>query len=238
VLVNSYAASASEIFAAAIQDYGRGIIMGTHATFGKGTVQNVIDFDRVTGNGLNDMKPLGAIKITTEKFYRINGGTTQLQGVVPDIIWPDALQYLKTGEKEYDNALAVDQIPAADFTKWPLDPDKKAKAIANSHARIAANEKMMKIGDYARWLKDEDKEKQIPLRYTDFRAMQDSNEEITKKYKNLNRSEDSLAVGPLPHQLTLFANDEGKKTDYQRWFKGLAWDLQLREAVYVVKDIK
>lgn len=237
VLVNHYAASASEIFAAAIQDYQRGIIMGTNTTFGKGTVQNVIDFDRLIG-GYQQLKPLGAIKITTEKFYRINGGTTQLQGVVPDIVWPDPLQDLKTGEKEFDNALPVDEIPAANFTRFTNNKERFEAAVKNSNARISTNENMNKIAEYAAWLKEQDGERQIPLNYEAFKAMQEADEAITKQYKNLNRSADSLSVSPLKDQVMMFKEDERKKDDYQRWFKGLAWDLQLREAVYVVKDLK
>jgi carboxyl-terminal processing protease len=238
VLVNNYSASASEIFAAAIQDYGRGVIMGSPRTFGKGTVQNVIDFDKVVSGGYSDLKPLGAIKITTEKFYRINGGTTQLQGLKPDVIWPDALQYLKTGEEEYEHALAVDEISSAKYAKWVRNDEQYSGVVGRANSRISGQPKAILTTEYAQWLKDLDKERDIPLKYSDFKAMQDQSEEMAKKYKNLNRSDDSLSVFALQFQLSQFNTDSGKKADYQRWFKGLAWDLHLREAVYLVKELK
>ena len=90
VLVNGYSASASEIFAAAIQDYKRGVIMGS-TTYGKGTVQQIFDLDDYVSASFKDLKPLGSVKITISKFYRIDGGTTQRDGVTPDVTVPDAI---------------------------------------------------------------------------------------------------------------------------------------------------
>jgi carboxyl-terminal processing protease len=97
IMVNSFSASASEILAAAIQDYKRGIIIGSKQTYGKGTVQNVIDLNQFVRS--SDMGDLGALKTTTQKFYRINGGSTQLEGVSSDIIMPDRYAYLKWGKR-------------------------------------------------------------------------------------------------------------------------------------------
>jgi carboxyl-terminal processing protease len=99
-MTNYSSASASEIFAAAIQDYGRGIIVGSPSTWGKGTVQRVTDLDEFVSDKFNDIKPLGALSLTIQKFYRINGKTTQLKGVTPDIILPDSYQLIDIGEKE------------------------------------------------------------------------------------------------------------------------------------------
>ena len=102
VLQNQYSASASEIFAAAVQDYDRGIIMGSSGSFGKGTVQRFIDLDRMLTSNYSEMKPIGSVKITTQKFYRINGGATQLKGVASDIIMPDRYSKFEMGEREQD----------------------------------------------------------------------------------------------------------------------------------------
>ncbi len=239
VLVNDYSASASEIFAAAIQDYGRGIIIGTASTFGKGTVQNMLNLDDAIRNGgMSELAPIGALKITTDKFYRINGGTTQLMGVHPDIILPDAYEYIKVGEKEYNYALPVDEIPAADYSAWQLDKLAFDDAILASQERISDNDRMQKNKEYALWLKQQEEDRMIPLNYDAFKKMQDETEETAKQYKNLNRSQDSIAVWSLPHQQEIFASDTVKKVDYQKWFKGLSRDLQLQEAVMVVKDLK
>ena len=238
VMVNDYSASASEIFSAAIQDYGRGLIIGSKSTFGKGTVQNVLNLDdAIKGGQFGSYAPIGALKITTEKFYRINGGTTQLEGVRPDIVLPDAYEYIKTGEKEYPYALAVDEIPAANYTKWKRDDASYAKAIISSQQRINGNEQMQKNREYARWLQQQEEDREIPLNYAAFKAWQDETDATAEKYKNLNRSADSLAVWSLAAQQKLFVQDTVTKADYQRWYKGLSRDLQLQEAVLVVSDL-
>ena len=237
VMVNDYSASASEIFSAAIQDYNRGIIIGTKSTFGKGTVQNMIDFDRAIGSSNPSMKPLGALKVTTDKFYRINGGTTQLNGVVPDIILPDAYEYVKTGEKEYEYALGFDEIPAATYSKWNKGNQTFSQVIDDSQTRINGNDRVDQFNEYALWLKQQDEDKMVPLKYSVYKALQDKNDEVAEKYKNLNRSEDSMAVWALQLQLQEFKTDTVKKVDYQKWFKNLSKDLFLQEAVKVVEEI-
>lgn len=235
VMVDDYSASASEIFSAAIQDYKRGIIMGSNSTFGKGTVQNMIDFDRIIG-GSDNMKPLGALKVTTDKFYRINGGTTQLKGVEPDIVLPDAYEYVKTGEKEYDYALGFDEIPAATYQVW-TENSTFGDVIKSSQKRVNKNDKMELYNEYALWLKQQDEDRKIPLHYASYKSMQDKNDEVAKKYKNLNKSEDSMAVFALQLQLQQFETDTVKKVDYKKWFKNLSRDMYLQEAVQVVTDI-
>ena len=117
VMVNEFSASASEIFAAAIQDYHRGVIIGSTSTYGKGTVQRNIPLDK--NAGMNDMNgPLGTVKLTLQKFYRINGGSTQLRGVSSDIVLPDLYEHYKIREKDQPDALAWDEMSKADYTTW------------------------------------------------------------------------------------------------------------------------
>ncbi len=122
VMVNGASASASEIFAAAIQDYKRGVIMGSQ-TYGKGTVQQIFTLDDKISPSFNNLKPLGSVKITISKFYRINGGTTQKDGVTPDVQMPDPYQYVYSKEKEADYPLSWDKIPAADYKVWTHAPN-------------------------------------------------------------------------------------------------------------------
>lgn len=239
ILVNNYSASASEIFAAAMQDYGRALVIGTETTFGKGTVQNVLDLDNaLKGSPYSDLAPIGALKITTEKFYRINGGTTQLEGVRSDIVLPNPYELIKTGEKEYPYALAEDKIASAQYSIWPHSQAVYAQAIANSKARIAADVRLQKNHDYALWLKQQDENQNIPLKYAAFKDWQDKAEAVSVQYKNINKTEDSTAVWPLAAQKLLFEADTVTQSDYQRWFKSLSTDLQLHEAINVVEDLK
>lgn len=124
VMVNEFSASASEIFAAAIQDYGRGVIIGSTSTYGKGTVQRNIGLDPETGFSMSN-SDLGTVKLTLQKFYRINGGSTQLKGVASDIVLPDQLEYLKLREKDDPDALPWDEIVKSPYTGWNAGYDLK-----------------------------------------------------------------------------------------------------------------
>lgn len=128
-MINNFSASASEILAAAIQDYKRGVIIGSKQSYGKGTVQNIIDLNKFVRN--STLGDLGALKTTTQKFYRINGGSTQLEGVSSDVVMPDKYSYIKMGERDIDNAMPWDKIDAADYKIWNK-ANNISTAIANS----------------------------------------------------------------------------------------------------------
>jgi len=136
ILVNELSASASEILAAAMQDYERAVVIGSTQTFGKGTVQNLIDLNRVIRN--SEYGDLGSLKITTQKFYRINGGSTQLAGVRSDIPIVGRYSYLEVGEREMDKPLPWDQIEPAVFKPWTGYINYQ-ETIARSKARMAKN---------------------------------------------------------------------------------------------------
>ncbi|HLL43736.1 MAG TPA: carboxy terminal-processing peptidase, partial [Segetibacter sp.] len=137
VMINEFSASASEIFAAAIQDYGRGVIIGSSSSYGKGTVQRSIPFGRPL-DLFTGRTEFGAIKLTLQKFYRVNGGSTQLKGVTPDIVLPDEYEYLKFREKDNDNAMPYDEIEKTRYSKWPIEYDINA-IKAKSEQRIKNN---------------------------------------------------------------------------------------------------
>ena len=135
-MVNEFSASASEIIAAALQDYKRAVVIGSKQTFGKGTVQNVVDLNQIISS--NTHGDLGALKITTDKFYRINGGSTQLEGVKSDIVFPGRYSYIETGEQAQDNPLSWDQISPADYQTWNASGNFDF-AVEQSKKRIASN---------------------------------------------------------------------------------------------------
>ena len=147
VMINNFSASASEIFAAAIQDYKRGIVVGSKHSYGKGTVQNVIDLNQfIRGNSYGD---LGALKTTIQKFYRINGGSTQREGVKSDIVFPDRFSYLDMGERDEESALPWDKIEPAKYQPLSVNYDN---VIANSKKRIASNPTFNLINENAKWI--------------------------------------------------------------------------------------
>jgi len=236
VLVNVFSASASEIFAAAIQDYDRGIVMGSTSSFGKGTVQRFIDFDQlIIGN--NEYKPFGVIKITTHKFYRINGGTTQLKGVIPDIILPDSYTYLESGEKEMENALEYDEIEKAKYDLW--EPDYKLeKVVKKSNSRISDNEYFKLQDENAKRLKIDTENSLVSLNLIEYQKYKKDIEDKAAKLKEISKIENGLDFSILKEDLQAIGTDTAKLASYENWEKSLKKDNYLEEAVNVIKDMK
>ena len=235
IMVNSFSASASEILAAAIQDYKRGIIIGSKQTYGKGTVQNVIDLNQFVRN--NEVGDLGALKTTTQKFYRINGGSTQLEGVSSDVVMPDRYAYLKMGERDMDNAMPWDKIDAADYSVW----DKTAnfnKAIANSKSRIQNNAQFKLIEENAKWIDNRSKENDYSLNIDKFKMEQNAVEEAAKRYKPILQYKNSLQFSSLPYEVEQMAKDKILKEKRERWHEGLAKDVYVEEALNVLDDLQ
>ncbi|NOQ42788.1 MAG: tail-specific protease [Desulfuromusa sp.] len=146
VLVNRFSASASEIVAGALQDYGRALIVGDEHTHGKGTVQALLDLDRfVNLRGMDKYMPLGAVKVTIQKFYRISGESTQEKGVLPDVVLPSRLDGLESGEKYLDNALSWDHIASAKYQRWENPTENIVELQQQSDIRIKQNEDFQEI---------------------------------------------------------------------------------------------
>ncbi len=232
VMINNYSASASEIFAAAIQDYKRGIVVGSKQSYGKGTVQNVFELNEfVRGNQYGD---LGALKTTTQKFYRINGGSTQLEGVKSDIVMPDRFSFMETGEKDEKSALPWDKIEPADYTPLNVSFDK---VIANSKNRIAANENFDLISENAKWINDRKEDNTISLNYTSYKKELSDIEEQTKKFKSIEKFKSNLTFTSLPYELELMAKDELLKEKRDRWHAELIKDVYMTETLNVLTDL-
>jgi len=154
VLINKFSASASEILAGALQDYKRAVIVGSEHTHGKGTVQAVIDIDRDTPlRRMNQFKPLGALKITVQKFYRISGASTQYRGIHADIVLPDRFKAIKSGEKYMDYSLPWDTIEQCAYE--PLAQELPLEHLAQlSSQRIKDNDKMQHLIELAQKTKE------------------------------------------------------------------------------------
>lgn len=183
VLVNKFSASASEILAGAFQDYGRGIVIGGDHTHGKGTVQSKINLDRdLRMPDLKKYLPLGALKLTVQKFYRISGESTQFRGIVPDIILPDRLEFLESGEQYLDHSLPWDRVQATDYRKWPDAPEVSLEELrANSLVRTGADEEFISIAKEAQEAKQRWEKTLQPLSLT---ALRDQRQEILDKAKD------------------------------------------------------
>lgn len=232
VMVNGYSASASEIFAAAIQDYKRGVVIGSKHTYGKGTVQNVIDLnDMVRGNSLGD---LGSLKTTIQKFYRINGGSTQREGVLSDIVLPDRFAYFDTGERDEPEALPWDKIPQVAYNTTGANYDV---VLANSKMRVEKNAQFNLIDAYAKWNFDRKDEKEVSLNYVLYKKELAELEAKNKTYDALKKYKNNLTFSSLPYEIEEFKTDVVLKEKRVRWHEELSKDPYVDESLNVLGDI-
>jgi len=233
VMVNEFSASASEIFAAAIQDYNRGVIIGSTSTYGKGTVQRNIGLDE---NGLSlSNSDLGTVKLTLQKFYRINGGSTQLKGVYSDIILPDNLEHLKVREKDNVDALPWDEITKASYNNW--NPGYDLKTIQQlAYQRLDIDPSFKLIKESSEWLSKQN-DKQYSLQIDKYRNDQKSVRTTIKQLETLLKLKDSLNVSPLSGEENRYDNDKSKKDRFAQWIKGLQEDIYLDQAIKVMNDM-
>ncbi|MFK7811813.1 MAG: carboxy terminal-processing peptidase [Maribacter sp.] len=235
ILVNELSASASEILAAAMQDYKRAVVIGSKQTFGKGTVQNVIDLNNIVRS--NENGDLGALKLTTQKFYRINGGSTQLEGVKSDVVVPDKYSYIDIGERDQSNPLKWDKISPAKYDFWDgyIDYDQ---TIANSTRRMADNPQIKLIEENAQWIKSQQDETTISLNYEAYKAESKKDKERSDYFKKMNDYDSRLTFESLKYEQELFTQDSVLREKRNRWHKSLAKDVYVEEAVNVLQDLK
>ncbi|GAA4370719.1 carboxy terminal-processing peptidase [Hymenobacter saemangeumensis] len=235
VLVNKYSASASEILAAAIQDYKRGVVMGAASTYGKGTVQRIFDLDEALPAELNNIKPIGSLKLTTQKFYRVNGGSTQFKGVVPDIVLPDAYAYLDQGEKETDYPLKWDEIQPARYRPWDNAPAID-KLRANSKTRVATSPSFKVLDEIAQRMRKRKDETVVSLKLAAYRAEQQVAKAEADKYDATQKAATALAFSPLSADVKALGGDTVKINRASRFTKNLRKDIILGEAIAVIQD--
>ncbi len=235
ILVNEFSASASEILAAAMQDYKRAIIIGSKQTYGKGTVQNVLDLNKMVRSNTNG--DLGALKFTTQKYYRINGGSTQLEGVKSDIVVPDKYTYVDFGEKDQENPLEWDMIEPVPYDPWKSFFDYN-KTISASKSRMESSEFISLIDENARWIKSIRDNNTYHLNYKKFKNNLLENEEKAKKYKKLSEYSSDLTFKSLPYEIDLISKDTTLGEKRKRWHKNLTKDIYVDEALNVLNDLR
>ena len=234
ILVNQMSASASEIMAAALQDYERAVVVGSDNTFGKGTVQNVLDLNRFLSNSDFD---LGALKITTEKFYRINGGSVQLKGVESDIVTPNTYSHIEIGEADEKNPLKWDQIDRAQFRKW--DGYYNLESVINdSKLRISKNELFSLIDQNAKWFSERRKNKSYSLNYDAFKNEQKNNKQKLKKFDRIKDYNNNLNFNLLSDQSSKIKDSEEYKENRKRWHDRLKSDIYINESINVLLNLK
>ena len=235
VLVDELSASASEIFAAAIQDYHRGIVIGSSSTYGKGTVQRSISLEPQSENRLfsRPSEGLGDVKLTFRKFYRINGGATQLRGVVPDIIIPDRLEKAKFREKDNPYSLGWDEIPQASYTKWN-STDEFTPIIQKANQNVKADSNFNGIREIVNQL-EKLKNEPLPLNIVKYREMQEEIKGISKKMDEFYKLQNTLNVSPLKVDSLAMIGEDSLKINAQKAFiKSVSSDIYIDKAVKVM----
>ena len=235
VMVNEFSASASEIFAAAIQDYGRGLVIGSSSTYGKGTVQRNIGLE--PGNGLfnKDNSEIGTLKLTLQKFYRINGGSTQLKGVTPNIVLPDQYENLKYREKDNPDALPWDEIQKANYPMF--GPNYESNMVKQkSMERVAGSPIFSAIKESSDWTAKMN-EKLYSMNLVKYRAEQKQIRESFKKIDDAAKNLTKLNVDFRPSDSIKLSADQDKYERRKQWINNLSKDIYINETSQVVSDM-
>ncbi len=236
VMVNELSASASEIFAAAIQDYKRGIVIGSTSTYGKGTVQRNVPFGKPT-DFFSGRTEYGAVKLTFQKFYRINGGSTQLRGVTPDVVLPDSYEYLKLREKDNPVSLPWDEIPKVSYQPVP-DDFGYAASIKHAVDKVNQDKTLSLIKSNAQWLASYS-EKPVPLNIDKYKDQQKAVKATVTQNSSLTKLKEEMKVEvPEMDKDKFYHNaDKAKGDRYMAWLKSIKTDLYIDQSVAIVSDM-
>lgn len=233
ILVNELSASASEILAAAMQDYKRAVIIGSSQTYGKGTVQNVIPLNQY----YNYPEDLGAVKLTIQKFYRINGGSTQLEGVSSDITTPDKYSYVEIGERDQANPLKWDKIEKADYEEINFYKNFN-EVVHNSKNRIADNDEFNLINDYAEWLKEAQDNSTFSLNYATFMEDDAKHQLKIDEFKDVFKHESDLEFQSTLSEIKQIKKDSTLGSKREAWHEMLKKDIYIDEALKVLSELE
>jgi carboxyl-terminal processing protease len=235
VMVNNMSASASEIIAAALQDYGRAIIVGTKSTYGKGTVQRFFDLDMGL-RGYEEFKPLGEVKITTQKFYRINGGSTQLKGVTPDIILPDQYHYLEIGEREEDYAMEWTEIAPVGYEPQKSRLQSLDLLRKKSEDRVKSDPSFQMVLKNALRIKKQRDQSIMPLSLNAYKQLLKNQEKEAQEFRDAFKNYQIKSVENLATDLAEINADSAKITRNIAFKESVGKDIYLRESLLILND--
>ncbi|MCS6929692.1 MAG: carboxy terminal-processing peptidase [Saprospiraceae bacterium] len=236
VMVNAASASASEIIAAALQDYGRAVIVGAAYTYGKGTVQRFWDLDYSTSDP--SVKPLGQMKVTIQKFYRITGQTTQLEGVKPDIVLPDTYNYYEYGERENEYSLPPTSIEPLSFSQKVYNVTPLVEQLKKESAkRVKDDSTFRKIEENAQRFRRQKEQTRMPVQWEAFFRLQKKNEEESKRFENMLTPIQDLTIANLAADLPHIKSDSSRSARNDAWLSERQKDIQLYEALRIMQDM-
>ena len=228
LLINEMSASASEIISAALQDYNRAIIIGSEKSFGKGTVQNIVDLNRFISNTDYDM---GALKVTTDIFYRINGESVQLEGVQSDIIIPDSYMYIFNGERDEKNPIKWDKIGPATYTKWNKYSDKFNYVKDQINKKLDQNKLINNIYDRAEWIRNQQNQKNVPLNIIEYKKYQKNQKQKASQFDNISKYQNELSFNLLKAEKPFINANKELFEARTKWHESLSKDIYIDQAV-------
>lgn len=234
ILVNELSASASEILAAAMQDYNRAVILGGNQTYGKGTVQQVIPMNQFYPSYNKD---IGFLKMTIQKFYRVNGGSTQVEGVYSDIAMPSRYSYMNFGERDMEGALPWDKVPQANYVKTNTY-ENFSDVVNNSKERIASNANFRLVNEYAKWLKKEQDDTTYSLNYKTYTKDLSVKEKYAKRFDSVFKFKSKLVFKSPKYELAALDKNADLKLKRDRWHQNLSKDMYINEALNVLSSLK
>ncbi|MEM9985831.1 MAG: carboxy terminal-processing peptidase, partial [Bacteroidota bacterium] len=224
--------------AAAMQDYDRALIVGSMSTYGKGTVQTIVNLDDYV-NGGSEIKPLGQIKLTTQKYYRINGDATQLKGVIPDVILPDEYNKIKVGEKDYEHSMAWDKIEAVNYKTWdqPVSPQLD-ELRRRSSQRVQASATFSLIAENADRFKARREREEFPLSLKAFQSDVAAQKKESDRFRDIRKTIEGMDVSFLSADMDYIYADETRTQRFETWQKNLRKDIHLYETIQIMQDMK
>jgi carboxyl-terminal processing protease len=232
IMQNELSASASEILAGAMKDYGRAVVIGSPHSFGKGTVQTFVELNRF----LSSSDDFGALKLTIQKFYRINGKSTQLKGIESDIPMNGLFTYAEIGEKYDTYALPWDQINTTNFQA--VNSVQIPELLKNSQKRLADNKNYQLWQESAKWRESLDKEEKISLNQTQFNEVVKKRKAQIERFKVLTKFNNGLTFSLSPEEAARVKKDEVFAKKNETWTKNLKRDIYLQEAVNIISEMK
>jgi len=232
IMQNELSASASEILAGAMKDYGRAVIVGSPSSFGKGTVQTFVELNRF----LNTNDDFGSLKLTIQKFYRISGKSTQLKGVESDIPMKDVFSYEEIGERFDNYALPWDQVNTTSYAV--VNGNGFASLAKNSENRLAQNKNYQMLLESAQWREKLDKEEKVSLNIKDFEALMKERKAQIEKFKPLLKYDNKLKFALHADEVNRGKTDEAFAKKSENWIKNLKRDIYLQETVNIISELK
>ena len=234
IMVNEFSASASEIMAAAMQDYDRAIIIGSRSTHGKGTVQRFLPLNRTLRN--KNIPDIGSIKLTIQKFYRINGDATQLKGVRSDVVMPDNYMYIETGEQEHDYPLPWDQINGSSYENNSYTISDKI--IKKSQSRINKNATFNLIEENAKRWEKQRENSTYALNFSAYSETRLKEKEEGKKFENIGKETiENFNVSNPEVDIEVIEAEESRKKRNSDWINSVSKNPYIYEALQIIEDL-